>query len=150
MHEHDDSQTGHRRAIARAMVDVNTPDIRHVLGKYAVDEQTLAQWLSEPSFRRTLRRVRKALSTRRELRVARGAEKAAECLEDALAPDALPRGLSDLQRKVCVDLIRLARATPAKPRTAATATEPLISPDIPQEEAQRLLREMNGEEKRNT
>lgn len=140
-----ESAVRRRRYLARALgVDDSAADaVRPVLASHAVSEEQFRAWLSSPPFRQRLRALRHELAARRDLAVSRGAHRAARRLSTAAVR--ILDDFTDLQRKVCVDLIKLSRTPPARRTRSAgdeDAREPLISPDLPADEARRLMEEM--------
>lgn len=112
-------------------------DPEPVLRRYRVSLEEFRHWLTHPDFRRRLRALRRELSARRDLEICRGAHRAARQMSRAAM--SLLEGFTDVQRKVCVDLIRLSRESP---RRARRSSQPLASPDVPPDEVQRLIEEL--------
>lgn len=132
-----DPSARRRRYLARALGVV---DPRPVLESHHVSDTEFGHWLSQPRFRQRLRALRRELAARRELKLSQGAHRAAMRL--SAAATRILDDFTDLQRRVCVDLIKLSRTSPTRRSRPADAAQPLISPDLPPDEAQRLIEEM--------
>jgi hypothetical protein len=131
-----------RRRISARIFGIDEQEaVRQVLAAHRVSDEQFRHWISSPQFRKKLRALRRELSARRDLEISRGAHHAAKRMRRAAVAGDFD-GFTDLQRKVCVDLIKLSRHCPAKPRPPAAPdeqAEPLIHEDVAPDEARRLL-----------
>lgn len=133
-----------KRILARALgLDPSAVRaVNPVLRSHRVSDAAIRAWLSQPRFRKRLRALRRELAARRELELSRGARNAARRLSAAALR--ILDDFGDLQRRVCVDLIKLARAHPRRRRPRPLDPEgPLISPDLAPDVAERLIRELD-------
>lgn len=141
----DDATRRRRRYLASAfgVREAEADAVRPVLASHEVSDEQIRGWLTQPQFRRRLRALRRELAARRELEVSRGAHRAARQLSAAAVR--ILDDFTDLQRKVCVDLIKLSRAQARPARPPADPREPLVSPDLPADEAARIIEAMKDE-----
>lgn len=121
--------------------------LEDVMDDFHIIPETLAGWLMDREFLIRLQGMRRFLRKARDLQLELGARRAAEVLTRC-ATDTAVREVKPLQRTACVDLIRLARDSRARARAAdphpdeLTKHRALYHPEVPEEEAQELLKEL--------
>ena len=133
-------------AYLRELAKADRPS-RAVAEEQGVDVLALARWLDQPWFSDRIAEMRRHLRHRREVDLERAAVRAVELLHAAVLGES---PLEPPARGACAELIRLSRDTTwrrraAKPRAAAAEVPAsLAHADVPSDEAERLMAELEG------